>query len=112
MTEVLLRHPAQSRLKPLTERLGTIEQSILLEGLEGREGREGRGATDGIAAVGAVKIAGQESIHDLGAADDAGEWKAAGRALGDRHQIGLDAEVLEAEELAGPSEAALDFRWL
>ena len=48
-------------------------------------------------------------VHDLGAADDAGQRHAAGQALGDADQIGLDVVMLHREQLAGPAEAGLDF---
>jgi hypothetical protein len=67
-----------------------------------------RGARDGIAAVGAAEAAGVGSIHHVGSPDDPGKRETGGQALGDSHEVGLHARVLDGEELAGASETALD----
>ena len=90
----------------LALRLGLFHQAFLLEGIEHAKCR---GAGDGIAGIGAADAARLRRIHDLGAADDAGQRKAAGQRFGDRHQIGLDAEMLHGKPFAGAPEARLDF---
>ncbi len=96
----------QPRHDGLALLLGLFQQAFLLEGLEDAERCR---AGDGIAGIGAAKAAGIRRVHDLGAADDAGQRKAAGQDLGHRHQIGLDAEMLHGEPFAGAPEARLDF---
>ena len=69
---------------------------------------QGCGAGQGVAAVGTAQATGQGCVHDGGATDHPGERQAAGQALGYRHQVGLDAGLLEGEEAAGTAEAGLD----
>ncbi len=46
-------------------------------------------------------------VHDLGPAEHARERQAVGDRLRDADQVGLDAGVLDREELAGAAEAGL-----
>ncbi len=47
-------------------------------------------------------------VHDRGATDHPRERESAGERLGHRHQIRLDAAVLDGEHSSGATEAALD----
>ncbi len=60
-----------------------------------------------VAGVGAAEAAGVGRVHDVGAARDGGERKAAREALGQGHDVGLYARVLEPEQLAGARKARL-----
>ena len=73
-----------------------------------RDRAEGGGAGDRVAAVRAAEAADVDGVHQLGAAGDAGERKAAGDALGGRHQVGHDALVVDGEPRAGAAEPGLD----
>ena len=46
-------------------------------------------------------------VHDLGLAEHARERQPGGDRLGDRDQVGLDAVVLDREQLPGAAEAGL-----
>ena len=73
------------------------------------EHRESRGAGERRAGERAAESADHRRVHDLGLADDRRQRHAARDALGDRHEIGLDAGVFDGEHLAGAREAGLDF---
>src|SRR5215211_201943 len=61
-----------------------------------------------IADVGAADRGIRRRVHDLATPDHAGERQPHRDRLRDRDQVGLDAVVLDPEELPGAGEAALD----
>ena len=68
-----------------------------------------RRARDRAAAVGAADAAEVRGVHDLGAAGDGGDRHAGAERLGGHDEVGHDAVVLDGEEAAGASHAALHF---
>ena len=89
----------------LADGVGAVAEIFLLDGVEHGVGG---GAGDRVAGIGATETAGVRGVHDVGAAGDGGERKAAGQALRHGHDVGLDAGVLEREHFAGAGEAGLD----
>ena len=87
---------------PLAARLAG-QVGLLHEGDVG----EGGGAAHRVAAEGREVVADLEGVGDLGAGDEGAQRPAVGDALGHGHDVGLDAVVLDGEELAGAPEAAL-----
>ena len=65
-----------------------------------------RGAGDRVAAERRA-VAARLPVHQLGAGDDAGQRQAAGEALADAHDVGLDAVVLARPHRAGAADAGL-----
>lgn len=53
--------------------------------------------------------AGGEEVHDFAGADDAGDGEGAGDAFAPGGEVGDDAVMFEAGELAGAAETGLDF---
>jgi len=53
--------------------------------------RQPGGAGDWVAAIRATEAPGTGRVHDVRFADDGGERKAGGEALGHGHQVGLHA---------------------
>ena len=89
---------------PVADDAGPLEEALLLEHVEHGEGR---GLRDGVADVRPADRTGVRAVHDLGAPDDAREREARGDRLRNRHQVGLDAEVLHREHPPGAPEAGL-----
>ena len=86
--------------------LGALVEFFLLEHFEHGEPR---GAGERRARERAAEAADHRCVHDLRLADHRRQRHAARDALGDRHEIGLDARVFDRERLAGAREAGLDF---
>ena len=96
---------AAAGLDDVADGVGAGAEVFVFDDVEhGVGGRAG----DGIAGIGAAEAAGTGRVHDVGAAGDGGERQAAGETLGERDDVGLDARVLEREQLAGAGEAGLD----
>ena len=70
--------------------------------------RQARRARDRVAAIRAAQAAGVGGVHHAGSTDHAGKWEPGRQAFGHRDEVGLDARVLDAEELAGAAEPGLD----
>ena len=95
-------HPRPHRLADLD---GALVQVLLLDHVEhGERGRLG----DGVADVGAADGAVVRCVEDLRLPEHARERQPGGDRLRDRDDVGLDAGVLDREELARPGEAGLD----
>ena len=73
---------------------------------EGDVGQRG-GAAHRVAAEGREVVADLEGVGDLGARGEGAQRPAVGDALGHGDDVGLDAVVLDGEQLAGAPEAAL-----
>ena len=84
---------------------GVREHALVAHGVD--RGDAG-GTGDGVAAVRAAHRAGQALVPQLLAGGDGGQRIARGDALGDGHDVRLDAVVLVAEPLAGAAHAGLD----
>ena len=82
-----------------------LAELLLFDRLEHRQTRRAGHRRTG---VGAAQPARRRRIHDRGLADDRRERKSAREALRERHQVGLDARVLDREHAAGACEAGLD----
>ena len=82
-----------------------LAQLLLLDRLQHRETRRTGHRRTGI---GAAETTRRRRIHDRGLAHDRSERKSAGETLGQRHQIGLDARVLDREHPPGARESGLD----
>ena len=94
-------HPRAQRL---ADRDGALAEALLVDHVEDGERRGlGDGVADERAADGAVV----RRVHDLRLAEHARERQAGGDRLGDGDQVGLDAVVLDREQLAGAREAGL-----
>ena len=88
----------------LADRGRPLDQAFVLDHVEhGERGRDRNRVADERAA----DTAGGGRVHDLRPAEHAGEREPHRDRLGDGDQVGLDAEVLDREEPAGPCEAAL-----
>ena len=94
----------QARTQRVTEDLRPRNELLLLEDVEHRARSSKR---DGIADERAADRARVRVVHDLCAADHAGQRQATGDRLRDDHQVRLDLEVLHREHATGPPEAGL-----
>ncbi len=94
-------HPRADRL---ADERGALDQTLLVDHVEHGEPRRQR---DRIADVGPADAAALRGVHDLGAAEDAGERQPARDRLGDADQVRLDAGMLDREEAAGAAEPGL-----
>ena len=90
-------------MRPHPER--ALAQSLLFDRLQHRETRRTGHRRTGI---GAAETTRRRRIHDRGLAHDRGERKSARETLGERHQVGLDARVLDRKHPPGAREAGLD----
>ena len=89
----------------LADRDGALAEALLVDHVE--DGERG-GVGDRVADVRAADGAVVRRVHDLRLAEHARERQAGGDRLRDGDQVGLDAVVLDREELAGAREAGLD----
>ena len=76
--------------------------------LDGRQHGAGGPAGQRIAAEGGAVSAGAEDLRRRPPRQAGADGYAVGQALGQGHDIGLDAAVLMGEELAGAAHAGLD----
>src|SRR5208282_408313 len=83
-----------------------LDHAVLFEGVD--HGDRGC-ARYWISAEGAAVTAGRKARRDLFARDHRADRKSAAERLGQRHDIRLDAGVLEREKLSGASHAGLHF---
>ena len=85
--------------------VGAVHEPFLANNID--NGKRCR-TTDRRATIGATEAARKRCVHNLCLADNGCQREAARNALGDGHQVRLDARVFAREELACATEARLD----
>src|SRR5262249_40410830 len=103
---MLRLHRAHALIDLLTELRGLLPE---LRSFRKRDCFERRRTGDRIAGVCSAERTGIGRVHDAFATDDRPERISARERLGDGHEIGFDAVMLDRPHLAGTAEARLYF---
>ncbi len=103
------RKPFFQSFEPFDEVFAHLHAILEGAGFEQLHHRQTGAASDRIAAEGRCMAARTETVGDIFARQHRAQGQAAAQRLGQSHDVGLDAEMLVAEKLAGAAHAGLHF---